>query len=379
MNGQNGRTEEEECLLRMIEAICSGHEVPQKVRYVDWDNVYKLADYHKVANLIYVGLIGMEIDITDKTREKYFERYQESLLIGEKYEKEKEKILIFFEQSKIHCMLFSSYFARSYYPMPEMQMLGRLEFYVDYQKMQDIDEVLRRLGYKKNERNDEFEENGIEYKKSNGLQIVIKPYATVTGKCKKINKKGLKKVPLLLGKKYIHQWDQNALYVNYIKELADGFASGEISVHHILDFWFYYQGVYQNLQWKYIDGELSKYQLMNFERGLKELIHLWFGQQVTAENPVLYYAMEEFVLSKGVQGRDTVKKVLPLIIEFEKKQKRKERKKKKKEELQWLFPKKEYMISLFPRLQKYPFLLPFYWVYRFYCISKKKKKNQKDS
>lgn len=379
MNGQNGRTEETECLLRMIEAICNGYEVPQKVRYVDWEQVYKLADYHKVANLIYLGLMGMEVDITDKTREKFYERYQESLLIGEKYEKEKDKLLLFFEQSHIHCMLFSSYFVRSYYPMSEMQMLSQLELYIDYQKVQEVDLILRQLGYKKNEKYDEIEQNGILYRKINGLQIIIKPYLNITGKKKTENKKGLKQVPRLLGKKYIHQWDQNALYVNYIKELADGYATGEISVHHILDFWFYYQSVSQSLQWKYIESELSKYHLTPFEKGLKELVCLWFGQQVTAEEPTIYFAMEQYILTKGVHGREVSKKILPLIVEVEKKRKKKEKRKKKKEEIQWIFPKKEYMVSLFPKLKKYPFLLPFYWLYRFYCIFKKKKKNQEGS
>lgn len=374
MNGQNGRTEEVECLLRMVEAICNGHEVPQKVRYVDWEQVYKLADYHKVANLIYLGLIGMEIDITDKTREKYFERYQEALMIGEKYEKEKEKVLLFFEQSQIHCMLFSSYFARSYYPLPEMQMLGRLEIYINFQKLREADAVLRRLGYTKKIKNDTEEIEQL-YRKSNGLIIVLKPYFDINGKQKKENKKGLKKVPLLLGKQYIHQWDQNALYVNYIKELAEGYAMGEISVHHILDFWFFFQGVSQNLQWKYIENELSKSHLSQFEFGLKELIHLWFGQQVTAEDPTIYFAMEQYILTKGVDGREVSKKILPLITKEEKKNKKKEKIKKKKAELEWLFPKKEYMITLFPKIKKFPFLLLWYWIYRIFWILKKRKKN----
>lgn len=379
MGKMNGRTEEVECLLRMIEAVCNGYEVPQKVRFADWERVYKLADYHKVANLIYLGLIGMEIDITEKTRTKFFERYQEALLIGEKYEKEKNRLLLLCEQSSVHCMLFASYLARSYYPMPEMQMLGQLELYVEHQKLQEMDVVLRKLGYQKNEKGNEFDTNEIQYRKLNELQISVKPYLVVTGKGKKESKRGLKKIPVLLGKKYIHQWDHNGFYIQYIKEMADGYAKGEISIHHILDFWFYYQGVCESLQWKYIEAELGKCSLNEFEKGIKELIHLWFGQQVTAENPTIYFAMEEYILTKGVKGREVSKKILPLIIQAEKRAKKKEKRKKQKEEIDWMFPKKEYMMSLFPRLKKYPILLPYYYSYRLYCIFKKQKKKKEDS
>ena len=49
---------------------------------LDWERVYRLADYHKVANIVYIGLLGYREAVPDKWRDRFFRRYHESLQYG---------------------------------------------------------------------------------------------------------------------------------------------------------------------------------------------------------------------------------------------------------------------------------------------------------
>lgn len=376
MAGQYGRTIEVECLLRIIESVQNGNEVPQKVRSVDWDQIYKLADYHKVANLIYLALIGMETTISEKTHEKFFARYQESFLSGEKYEREVERIMLAFDRNEIHCMLFGAYIMRSYYPIKEMQMLSAIEIFIEEEQLEEIEFLLERIGYEKSE---EIVRIGHKYKKGSDSTIILRNYAKITGKKKKYKKKLLRKVPTVIGHSYIHQWDRNAFYVHLIQELVDYYAEGEINVRHVLDYWNYYKQVSDTLNWNYIEEELNKLQLLKFATYIRQLAHIWFDGQIATEDQEIYYNMEQYILTKGANGRAISKEFLPLIQVEEKKERVWEQKKRRKERHQWKFPRKEYMKELFPILNKYPMLLPIFWLYRLYFIYGKQKKNDDKS
>lgn len=375
MSAEYSRSIEVESFLRIIESVQNGSEVPQKVRSVDWDQIYKLADYHRVANLVYLALIGMETSILDKTREKFFEKYQESFFLGEKYEKEVERLLLLFDRNQIHCMLFGGYLTRATYPIKEMQMLTALEFFIDKEQMAQAEDVLIRIGY---EREKEEQRNAFYYTKER-LHVVLKEFAVITGKKKIYKRHQLKKMPKVKGFAYIHQFDNNQLYVRLIQELVDYYVDGEIHIRRILDYWNYYKQKQESLDWGIIEEELKKIQLLEFEQYIKQLAQIWFDEQIAMEHQRVYSHMEQYILTKGAKGREISEQILPLILVEQKKEQQWEKKKKKKEQRQWKYPKREYMQELFPILYKYPLLLPIFWYYRLYYLRENQKKNDKKS
>ena len=50
---------------------------------LNWEKIYRNADYHRLANMVYIGLLGKNEHVPARWRERFFERYQESLLFGE--------------------------------------------------------------------------------------------------------------------------------------------------------------------------------------------------------------------------------------------------------------------------------------------------------
>ena len=53
---------------------------------LDWERMFRLADYHRVANIVYLGVLGKGDALPDRWRDRFFGRYQETLLFEENCE-----------------------------------------------------------------------------------------------------------------------------------------------------------------------------------------------------------------------------------------------------------------------------------------------------
>lgn len=48
-------------LLSIVSSIINQTEIPHSVRRLDWENIYKMADYHKVAHVVYLATLGLSL------------------------------------------------------------------------------------------------------------------------------------------------------------------------------------------------------------------------------------------------------------------------------------------------------------------------------
>ena len=72
-------------LVGIVSSIIRQDDRRVALTRLDWERMYRLSDYHKVANIVYLGLLGYREAVPDKWRDRFFKRYQESLLFGEKF------------------------------------------------------------------------------------------------------------------------------------------------------------------------------------------------------------------------------------------------------------------------------------------------------
>ena len=64
---------------------------------LDWERMYRLSDFHRVANIVYIGLLGYRETVPDKWRDRFFKRYQEVLLFGEHCDEAFQEVLAGYE------------------------------------------------------------------------------------------------------------------------------------------------------------------------------------------------------------------------------------------------------------------------------------------
>lgn len=366
MDEQNVKNNSTECLLQVIAAVISGKEVPQMVRYSPWETVYKLADFHKLANIVYYGIIGLEPAAPERIRRKFYRRYRESILANERYQKEVDILLTALEKHKIHCMLYHDRVIRKYYPLQEMQGIQALIIYVEGGKTTEINQMMLEMDY---ELKHVQGIKGVCYYKIPKITIIFQEHPEYfSRKIKKYFFEGVKGVPLVENHRYIHQWKNEEFYLAFMAEIVEQYAAGVIKINKLLDLWLYYLAIYKKFDWNWIHDEMDKLEIGDFCDRIVQLAANWFGNIPYQDEFEIYEAMEQYILSQGKQGREISSQMLPLVKKvadfYERDRKREQWSQIKK----WLLPTREYMEELFPILIKHPSLLAYYWCKRLVMV-----------
>ena len=87
---------------------------------LDWGNIFRLADYHNVANVVHLGILGYGDKLPEKWKDRFFERYQESLLFNENCKNSIDEVLTWLDMRDISCTILTSESLRDYYQIPEV-------------------------------------------------------------------------------------------------------------------------------------------------------------------------------------------------------------------------------------------------------------------
>ena len=80
-------------LVEIVASIIRQDDGHVPFNRLDWERMYRLSDYHKVANIVYLGLLGYRETVPDKWRDRFFKRYQESLLFSENFDDSLKEVL----------------------------------------------------------------------------------------------------------------------------------------------------------------------------------------------------------------------------------------------------------------------------------------------
>ena len=60
---------------------------------LDWERIYRVADYHKITNMVYLSTLGTGKKISPKWQDAFAERYWQGLQYGEVCKEAEQEIL----------------------------------------------------------------------------------------------------------------------------------------------------------------------------------------------------------------------------------------------------------------------------------------------
>lgn len=359
MSENRTKNYEMKCLLELISAIVNCEPVPRWRRKPDWGEIYKLADYHGVANFVYYGILPLEDAELSVWKKKFEERFHASVLGEERYSDIMPEVIKGLTEQKLHFMILKDYQMRQYYPHTDMRTLNAVEILVEKDKREKINQAMYWLDFEVREVRDE---SGLCFYKIPGMWIVFREELSFTNKkMKKYFAMSPKDFVKVEGFKYFHTKEAEDNYLYIMASLAERYARGRLDVRDILDVWHYYLKVYRILDWGCITKELDKLDIKNFAECIIKLSAFWFGEMVFPAESELFSAMEKYILTKGIQGRAESSKLLPLVKEVADFYKRDMRRERRKRMISWVFPQMDYMDTLFPILKKWRWLLPLCW------------------
>ncbi|GLB29136.1 hypothetical protein LAD12857_10590 [Lacrimispora amygdalina] len=349
---------EERYLIILLSAVMNQRPSPEPIRSLDWEKMYRLADYHGVAHAVHYGILGLDQEIPQSVRQQFFEKYLESVHRVDRLQKSEMQIFSLLEREKINCFYLSFSDIVSSYPIEEMCCRESIEIGTSKKYIRIVGEILRKLDFE----NRKTDEMGKLYYRIPGIRVLNFTHTLfLSPSMRKYFKSFLKTTIHQYGSKYVKDLPLDDRYLFIMCRLTDSYARGNISLSQILDFWVFYKRYGESFNWPYIYNKLKKLKIAEFAERLEHLILRWFGTGAIIENVEIYEAMESYILSKGTDGREVSSKLLPLIKTVADCYARNRRLEDLRKIVTWLFPDRRYMETIYPFLEKTGILLPIFW------------------
>ncbi len=388
-------------LVSMIGTLL--HKGALQVRYgrMNWERMFRTADYHRVANIIYLGLLGNGDMIPERWMSKFFDRYQEALTGGGSCVTAEEEILALLDAEGVPCVVLASATIRSLYELPETADMSPLRLYLSAESYTLVKGFLVDLGYETIQNYSDF---GERMHRISGMNVDI--YRKLPFKTK-YYEKGMRELTFRArvraggtGVRILYPEDR---MVFRLASAAYQYVNDELMLRDMLDLFLYHRAWREQLNHGYVKKKLQGFHVDVLADRLLRLSYMWFGEKddkdymSAAGEPMedlsSFDILENRIFSRGEQGKEqeTDPQVLALTRLLNKEEERESRKakretrRKRKEEKKkargrfwrWIFPDYKYMSGLYPVLEKAPVLLPFYWMLRGMRLLIEMMKNQK--
>lgn len=352
---------EERYLITLLSAILNQKPSPEMLRQPDWEKMFRLADYHNVAHAVYYGIMGLDENIPQAIRQRFFDKYLEAVHRTDRLRSGEKQVLALLERNKINCFALRYSDIVKCYPIEEMCCRESIEIGIDKKHGWLIRKMLEEADFEERQ----TEERGNLFYRIPGIRVLCYNQSLFFSKpMRKYFKSLLAVLPYGKGYKHVREMTPDDQYLFLMSRLTDSYAKGEISLNQIMDFWVFYKKYAEVFSWPYIYEKLKKLKIAEFAEKLEYLILRWFGSGASIENTEIYEAMESYIFTKGAEGREISSQFLPLIKTVADCYARDRRSENLKKMIKWLFPDKRYMETIYPSLGKLGVLLPLFWLLR---------------
>lgn len=345
-------------LINIIKSVLSGADFdpPEKVN-IDFEKLYGFSKAHHLAGFVALFpkvLEGMPSELAEKfiyenNRATAREATQE-VVIGAFLDK--------MEAAKLRAMPLKGYCAKRLYPHPALRYMTDTDILIDKDKLDKIKPILEGLGFVL----DHETPHEIIFK---SRQLVLELHKELIppafGKLSDYYADPWRTARLCTGHSFIFEMSPEDAYIYAILHLAKHYAEGGIGIMHVADIFVMNR---QSLDRGYIDSELKKLNLCEFESLLCQLSEVWFsGKVLTTDSRV--NEMAAFILGSGAYGSEKNRIASRLVSNYGS-----DGKSSSRIELIFkkIFPSAEFLGFHYPAVKKCALLYPVFWIVRFFNI-----------
>ena len=346
-------------LLELIDFALADGTAPEIETEEVWENIYRLSQFHKIQSLIFHAV--QKLPKEQRPPESILKKIQQagSLEIArDTVQKAAQmELLTAFEKAGITVLPLKGFLIKQFYPDTSMRMMADLDILFPVEKEKETEGVLTALGYV------------CEHKDSHHSVYMRHPFMNIEMHYNMIGNDSLldayydniwERLELEPEMSYIYRLKWEDFYIFMIAHLAKHFQSGGSGIRSVIDVQQFLDKMEEKLDWKYIDEELRKIELTQFEQHMKNLTAIWFGGEKETE---FYAQLREFIQNSGIYGT-----LENLGVQRAVRAGRKGWKGKMQMWLNVIFLPYKEMKMQYPYLLKCPVLLPIAWIQRFFRI-----------
>lgn len=369
-------------LVNTVGGIMRQDDLREMYGRVNWEKMFREADYHKIANIIYLASLGKGDEIPERWRERFFERYQKALRFGDVYREAQQEILMMMEMMNLPCFVISSCAVRELYPVPEMSACGLLKLLVDEKSYVLAKGYMVDLGY---ETDYSYKGYGEHMKNAAGFDMEIYYKLPLRTRLYDKNMKLMLETAPFWGRyKYVRGFSLENQFVYMLASAAYAYVTDALLIRNVLDLYVFHRMWKEKMNIESIEKRMEGFRVDELGKKILHIAYMWFGSKGEKasdglpEDIKVYDILENRILSRGVLNNETDQQALKLerLVQreinreqFREKraaftEKWRKRRKNTGRMLRWVFPEYKYMCVIYPILEDFSILLPICWIWR---------------
>ena len=342
-------------LISLLASVIKNDCPPSAPFDLNFEDLYKLASQHSVANIAYYGLAKLDPIPPSEFLNHFKSSCYAAILQETQQEAEVGKLILAFEEQQIKYMPLKGYIIKHLYPEPDMRTMGDIDILVDETQLKKARDIMLALNYTEGPPQSYHD---VYYKNNVNIEL---HHALVSKKAAALYAyfgTGWERARLKLGSSFEYEMSLEDDYIYMIGHMAKHYQTTGLGIRYILDVWVYKRYYMNQINWNYIDNELKRAGLYDFNKRMEALSEYWFDGN---SSNIFSKEIAEFVLSNTTHGSRN-NKTLNILL-----------KGKGNKSVKWLkfkyilwvlFPDMKTMAEKFPLVQKFPFVLPIFWIYR---------------
>lgn len=273
-------------------------DVPPMPDGMDWEALYRICKFHKIEALAAHGIekLTEKETIPEEIRKKFEHAWQMETARDTTQHFALEELLESFEQAGVYCLPLKGIFLKHCYPQTDLRMMADLDILFKLEQEKEVEEILLKQGYHCHHRD---EHHHIYYRKP-FMNIEMHYCLFEEGnKFASYFRNPWKRAEAVDGKKYIYQYRWEDFYIFVIAHMAKHFENGGSGIRSIVDIWQFEKKWKSQMDWEYVETELSKIGLKDFLHHMEELVQIWFEEK---EGDSFYDQLTELMIGSGVYG-----------------------------------------------------------------------------
>ena len=333
--------------LEMVSASIKGLPIPPCPENISGELIYKLSVRNAVQGILYLAVQDGAVTLSAETEAKLQKSYMAILAREASQQEEIDYIRETFGKENIEFMFLKGTHLKSLYPTAQMRFMVDMDVLVKEESMNKGGQLILARGFTQ--------------EMNNGKDIVLvkKPFLTIE----------LHKM-LFVEDYFMHDyftsvWDRVELvngceykmpvidlYVYTLAHLAEHYLEAGSCFRPLMDLFLMEQKYGETIDFDYINQQFEKIGIDKFAKKIRQLYKCAFDG---AEYDDDLITMENFIVfGAPVNNASEVSKVA------------RTNKSKSKRFMESAFPNLKHMKLKYPILEKAPFLLPIFWVVRFF-------------
>ena len=321
--------------------IRQDHLYPVHSRKVHWERIYRMADYHKVANIVYLGLLGASEEMEEEWKNRFFRRYQQALAYKDIYEKAESGVLGMLDANQIPCIVLASSSVREFYEIPEAAGNSPLQLFFDENNYEKARDYLIDNGYETTEGCPGYGEH-----MANAADFRVDIFRKIPFETEGLQS-GMKK---LMEGSYPdpHFFHIRGLSMEYgfiycITSTVYQYCRNLLTLRRLLDTYLMFRGYQEDMDAALVHEWLHKLGIDEIAEALLHIAAMWFGSRdddlvnAPKDGLELYDEIERQILSNGLaKPEHEIHQVGQICLQIQKYQQKqeKEREKRKRREAQ---------------------------------------------